>query len=274
MVPVLDVPLIDLALARSAGVEWDRTVVNVSGPSPGLREHLRNLPGVEIFDEGPEPLGQAATIRSLLPGLPGTVVTYNCDLVSDLDLGRLLEFHAYGGLPCTLAVTATRQGADIEAAGGRLRLVDRRLEDPPGFLFLGAACFEPELLREIPDTRPLGLAAAVLRPAIEQSRAALYEHPGYGFDCGSLGRYLSVSRSALGGRPAVHPPGEISPEGWYRGPGARVEGQLETGAVVLAGGRVAAGATIGHCIVWPGSVVRPGTYRGGIWFEDRWLPAG
>ncbi|HEX2178790.1 MAG TPA: NDP-sugar synthase [Actinomycetota bacterium] len=274
MAPVLDVPLVDLALARGDGVGWAGRVVNISHPSAGLADHLRSREGVTVFDEGAEPVGTAATLRCLLPRLSETVVTYNCDLVSTLDLGRLLEFHSRAAKPCTLAVRPVDRNGDLACEQGVLRLIDRRIEDRPGLLFLGAAVFDRALLQDIPDTQPLGLTAGLLRRVVDAQQVGLFEHPGYGRDAGSLDRYLQVNLDALDrGLLPVDAPGTVSPEGWYTGPGAEAEQEsLGSGAVVLAGARIGPGARLKNCLVWPGSFVPAGTVcEGGIWFEGALL---
>lgn len=274
MVPVLDVPLIDLALARNGSVDWAARFVNVSHAAPVLREHLREHSDVTLLEEGDEPLGTAATLRCLLPQLTETVVTYNCDLVGDLDLPKLLRQHTEVGEPATLAVKAVERGADMTIEGERLRYVDRRAEDRPGFVFLGAACFDRELLTTIPSATPLGLTAGLLARAIEEQCVAVLEHLGYARDAGTLESYLAVSLDALDPAKLVFDaPGTMSPGGWYLGPGAQAdEATLGHGAIVLAEARVGSGTTLSECIVWPGSVVPAGLdLKGGIWFADQFL---
>lgn len=274
MVPVLDVPLIDLSLARGESIDWAARFVNVSHAAPVLREHLKERADVTLLDEGDEPLGTAATLRCLLPRLTEIVVTCNCDLVSDLDLSRLLERHAEVGKPGTLAVQAVERGADLIVEAGHVRFIDRRSQDEPGFIFLGAACFDRELLATIPPTTPLGLTAGLLEHAVEEQQVALFEHPGYGRDAGTLKRYLEVSLDALDpAKLVIDSPGTKSPKGWYLGPGAEAdEASLGQSAIVLAGARVEAGADLSECIVWPGSIVPAGrALQRGIWFEDQFI---
>jgi mannose-1-phosphate guanylyltransferase len=278
MIPVLDVPLIDLALRRAKSVEWAARLVNVSGPEPQLRDHLHvRQPDVEIIDEGDEPLGTAATVRSLLPRLSDTVLTYNCDLVSNLPLVDLLEAHTASGKGCTLTVRAVDAGADIAIEGGRMRLIDRRREPRGGLLYLGAGCFDRRVLETIPVTRPLGLTEGLLRRAVDEQEVALFTHDGYADDAGTLESYLKVSLEALE-RPelGIDPPGETSTQGGYLGPGAVAEdSSLGPGAIVLAGSRVLRGARLGECVVWPGSAVPADSIlHRGIWFGERWLAVG
>ncbi|MBW3590358.1 MAG: NDP-sugar synthase [Actinobacteria bacterium] len=276
MLPVLDVPLIDLALIRGDSVDCANRFVNASGALPDLRRHMkRRRPDVEVLDEGLGPIGQAATLRALLPRLARTVVTYNCDLVSDLDLPALLKQHGEGEKLATLAVQPVTSEADIVREKAGVRLVDRRREDARGFIFLGAGCFESELLDDIAERRPLGLTEGLLQPAIDSDEVLLVEHPGYARDCGTLQRYLEVCLDALDPqRLRIDTPGTLSPEGWYLGPGSTAAALPGKGTILLAGSSLEEEARVADCIVWPGSTVPSGVeVSGGIWFRDRFLVA-
>lgn len=272
MVTVLDVPLVDLALTGTRNVAWAGQFVNVSHCPDPLREHLKNRPEIAIFDEGKEPVGTAATLRLLLPRLAGTVLTLNCDLVSDLTADALLRTHIAGNHPCTLAVRPVRAGADIAMDSGRMRLINRQREDRAGYVYLGAACFEKSLLEQIPDGVPLGLAEGLLRPALDRQQVTLHHHHGYAGDAGTPGRYLQISLDALSGHFPIEPPGILSP-GRYVGTGARVEEtSLGPGAIVLGGAQVDPGTTLFTSVVWPHSRVPGGLdLRRGIWHRGNYL---
>ena len=276
MIPVLDVPLIDLAIGRGGDLPWVTRFVNVSGKLNELRDHLASShSGIEVFDEGAEGIGTAATLRSLLSRLGRRVVTYNCDLVSDLPVKELLRQHCASQMQCTLAVKRVGRHADIDAEGGRLRLIDRREEDRAGYLFLGAACFEKELLERVPPDRPLGLVEGLLGHVFNRQQVGLFHHHGYARDAGTLARYLAVSQDALSGAFHLDSPGVVSPSGWYLGPGASAESaSLGEGAVVLAGADVGTGARLTKCIVFPGAPVPAGAQlHGGIWDDGSFLAA-
>ena len=290
LVPILDVPLIDLALARGAGVTWAKRFVNVSHRGDLLREHLEGRADITILDEGDEPLGTSGTLRHLLPELGEIVVTYNCDLVSDLEVAELLSAHESGSRAATLAVSRVDCYADLVHADSGLRLVDRRLEDTAGFMFLGAACFSRSSIENIPGTVPLGLTEGLLRPLVEVGEVALWEHAGYARDTGTHERYLRTSiellrrpdlvrgpgtlvssRVALG--TDVADPSTVMSSAAYVGPGAVVDhSSVRAGAIVLAGARVGAGTTLSECIVWPGEVIRPGvSLRRGIYYDGAFI---
>lgn len=277
LVPVLDVPLVDLALARGAGIGWAGRFVNVSHHGGRLRAHLAGRAGVVVLDEGQEPLGTAGTLRRLVPDLESTVVTYNCDLLSDLDVGALIDAHAAMDEPATLAVRRVGAGADLVVDDGGPRLVDRRSESRPGYLFLGAACFDRDALRGIEPRVPLGLTEGLLRGLVAARAVSLFEHDGYASDTGTHQRLLRASTDMLRRSDVVPAPGVVSPDiPAYVGPRAVVdEASLAPGAIVLAGAEVGAGSSLGDCIVWPGEKVTAGAaLANGIYFDGSFIPAG
>jgi NDP-sugar pyrophosphorylase family protein len=189
-------------------------------------------------------------------------------------LEQLVRVHRDGGRSCTLAVRRTRLYADIASESGRLRFVDRRHVNAPGFTFVGAACFERDLLATIPEFAPLGLTEGLLHSVIDEQQATLFEHPGYAHDTGTLQNYLEASIDMLApDEDIVDAPGTVSTDGGnghYVGPGARVEtGSLGRGAIILSGAEVGPGSKVERCIVWPNSRVPGGLHlRNGIWFND------
>lgn len=274
LVPVLDVPLVDLALDRGGETAWAGRFVNVSHHAERLRAHLRGGVGVTVLDEGDEPLGTAGTLRSLLDDLEQTVVTYNCDLVSDLDVTALLEAHAGSGAPATLAVAPVGDAADIVLDDGRPRLVDRRRESAAGLVFLGAACFDRAVVGTIEPRVPLGLTEGLLRGLIDANDVHLWQHDGYSSDSGTHALLLQTSLDMLTRGDIVEPPGAVDDDvPAYVGPDAVVDAaSLGAGAVVLAGAEVGAGSSLSRCIVWPGEKVPARTdLVDGIYFDGTFI---
>lgn len=276
LVPVLDVPLLDLVLDRGEPVPWAGRFVNVSHLSTPLREHLKRREDVSILDEGDQGLGTAATLRRLAPELGPTVVTCNCDLLTDISLEGLIQAHRRGSKPCTLAVRTVSEGADISIQEGRPRVLDRRGRSAAGHLFVGAACFEREALSMIPDVVPLGLTEGLLRRLIDDDQVALFEPQAYARDMGTLQDLLAGSIDTLDPTSGlVDPPGLVSGDGdrFYVGPGADFDhASLGHGAIVLADARVGRGTRLSRCIVWPRSTVPDdANLDNGIWFREGFI---
>ena len=281
-VPILDLPAATFPLQglRDAGLP---VIMNL-GPDHVLAEGelAGYLSGVEVVVEEPEPYGSAGTLRALRDRLGGVVVTRNADHLSDLRIEDLLATHDRSRARATIAVSAVDEGADIALGPrGDPAFVDRRAEPRrAGFVWIGAAVFEPGSIALIPDRRPLDLATGLVGPLIARREVALHVHDGYQLDIGTLARYLQsnidVAHEVI---PTPSPvPGrvvEVDGGRAYVGRGAEVEHEsLGPGAIVLSGARVEPGAVVDHALVWRGETVPAGTsVRDSIWFGGRELPA-
>ncbi|MFP5298737.1 MAG: NDP-sugar synthase [Actinomycetota bacterium] len=276
LVPILDVPLIDLALDAVRPVA-DEIVVNVSHLSGLVAEHLVGRPRVSISDEGAEPLGTAGTLLDLRDRLGQTFVTYNCDLVSDLDMARLLAEHERSGRTATLACIPVETAADFSMDGAGISLVDRRARSVSGYRFIGAAAFARESIDLIVAEPPVGLTEGLLRHLVDEAEVSLFVHDGYAEDAGTLRRVVEISKDALEGRVHVPHPGvvlERSPSFAYRGPGATAtadDGALGPGAIILSGATIQAGATVADSIVWTNEELPAVNLRDQIYFDGRAL---
>jgi NDP-sugar pyrophosphorylase family protein len=234
--------------------------------------------GIEVLHERDEAFGTAGTLRAIRDRIEGSVLTCNADLLSDLALEDVMASHRDAGALATIAVTSVASGADVTLRDRSVeKLIDRREElEWPGFLFIGAAVFEKEALSLLPDRRPAGLTETLLAPLIARREVAAHVHEGYARDIGTAEKYLETSIDAVNGRGEAPPrgtwPGRIV-AGVYVGRGARIEGTLGPGAVVLAGAGVKAGAHVERAIVWPGEEVPGGRAAvNGIWFDGALVP--
>ena len=279
--PILDVPLATWGLEALVR-RRPPVVVNASHQADSVVDALG--PGrqssFEVFVEAPDPLGTGGTLRALRARVEDRVVTWNSDMVADVDVAGLLRAHAAGGAMATLVVGSATTGADFEIRDGHAtRLIDRRKENVGGAQFIGVAVYERAALDLLDERVPLGATEGLLRPLVALGELAVFEHAGYALDVGTLDRYLRVSRDVLqaDAAPPPHPPpGEIvDVDGGraYIGPGANVSrGSLGPGAILLAGCSVEEGARVTHAIVWPGERVPAGVDLAGcVWFRGRRL---
>lgn len=275
-VPLLDVPLAAYALARLAPIA-PPVVMNLSHLAERAREALHpylSSASVEIMMEPAEPFGSGGTLAVLRERVAESLLTYNSDLLSDLDLDGFVAAHRRLGALATLAVREVEEGADLAVDGDRAaRFIDRRRrQDSRGALYLGVAMFQRDALNLLSDDKPLGLGESLIAPLVAASQVAVFRHDGYALDVGTLERYLQGSLDVLNGRlpeALERLPGailEVDGGVAYRGPDVRVhDDAIGPGAVLLRGCSVAPGAFVENAVVWPRENVPAVTLRDTIW---------
>ncbi|SCG62735.1 sugar phosphate nucleotidyltransferase [Micromonospora inositola] len=234
--PVGNVPLLDRALARLAGLGLagpDRVAVNACYLGGRVVDHVgaRAHPSVEPGD----PLGTAGGLGNLRGWIAGRGV-----LVGNAD--------AY------LADPQAPPGPDIAALvdgwdGRSVRLLGQPADDPAvpgtfsGHRFVGFSLLPWRLVRELPPTFG-DLVRSVWRPAEAAGALEVVPYRGTFYDTGTPADYLAANLHAAGSGSLVDPT-------------ATVSGPVER-AVVGAGAVVHGAVT--RAVVWPGATVAAGEH--------------
>ena len=192
--PVGGVPLGAYALAALER-HCHPVIVNTSYRAAAVRLALEPYSApehIEFTIERPRPLGTAGTLRALSHRLAPTFMTHNSDVLSDVDLRAVVDFHDREGAGATLVVAPCRSRADVAVDRGRVvAWFDRRTEDHGGMRFAGVAAFGRTALEVLGGDGPGGpggLAEALLRPMVETGACAAFVHEGVALDVGTPAR--------------------------------------------------------------------------------------
>lgn len=237
--PVGNVPLLDRALARVAGLGFtgvDRVAVNACYLGGQVVDHVGGRAHLSV--ETGDPLGTSGGIGNLRDWIDGRGV-----LVGNADA------YLAAADPTGAAAAADPTGADIAALldgwdGRTVRLLGQPLTDPgerggfSGHRFAGFSLLPWRYVRDLPP-EPAELVRTVWRPAEAAGALTVVPFAGTYLDTGTPADYLAANLHAAGGGSLVHPD-------------ARVTGQVH-GSVIGAGAVVA--GTVRRAVVWPGATV-------------------
>jgi len=232
------------------------------------------------------PLGTAGAVRFAAEqlGVRERFVVCNGDVLTALDLGDLLAFHADRCAEATIHLAAvddpSRFGVVPTDPDGRVRAFVEK--PPPGteptrWINAGTYVLEPSVLDRIAPERPVSIERDTF-PGMLAADGALYAMPSdaYWIDVGAVAQYLQAHADLLAGRlGAVPTPGarEVAPGVWVQGPGPAPAGvaapalvgeraQVDpsarvVGSVLGAGVRVAGGAAVVDAVVHDGATIGP-----------------
>lgn len=234
-----------------------------------------------------EPLGTAGALKNARQSVgEETFLAFNGDVLTDVDLGRVVEFHRARGAMATIVLTPVDDPSDygvVPAAddGRVLGFIEKpgREEATTNLINAGVYVFEPEVLEHIPAGRVVS-AERELFPSLVADGAPVYAlgTDAYWMDIGTPQKYLQANLDALSGRyvtDAVDAPGdgrfvvaagaEIAPDARLSsacvGAGARIEAGCEVAdSVLLPGATVGAGAVVRSSILGERARVGPGAH--------------
>jgi mannose-1-phosphate guanylyltransferase len=261
MLAVGHVPIIQRLIANLArgGVD-DVTLALGFKPEPfveafpdGTCEGVRLHYAVE-----PEPLDTAGAIRFAADhrGIDDTFVVANGDVLTDLDIGALVEFHRRTGAEATLHLIAVE---DPSAFGVVARDSDHRVErfvekpapgtSPSNLINAGTYVLEPAALRRVPLGEKVSIERVVFPQIVADRALYAMDTTDYWVDTGRPDLYLQANVDMVRGARLYDRCDPVAP-GATIGAGASV-----VDSVVAAGATVAAGARIVRSVVLDGGVV-------------------
>jgi len=264
MLPLVGRPMMEhiVSLLRRHGVT--DIVVTVAFLPNAIRSYFGD--GTElgvrmVYATEESPLGTAGSVRNAREELTERFLVISGDVLTDIDLTSVVEFHEKNEALATLALCAVEYplefGIVITREDGS---VERFLEKPGwGQVFsdtinTGIYVLEPEIFDMIPEGRPVDFSSEVF-PAVLDAGDPLFGYvaDGYWEDVGTTAAYLKAHQDILSGRVQVDIAGfEVRPGVW-----------LGKGSSVDPTARIDGPAFIGeNCTIDKGAVLGPYTTLG------------
>lgn len=270
VLPLVDRPFLVHFLEWLAGYGVDRVVLACGFAPDVMREALAewrgDLPTLTWVVED-EPLGTAGAMRHALDSLDDEFLALNGDLLSNFDLGRLVDFHREKGADVTLGLKEVDDPAPyglVELAeGGAIRGFREKPEDPgslppaPWLVNAGTYVLSRTVIEALPAGRNLSIERDVFPDLAGKGMFGLALE-GHWIDIGTPERYLEATWDVLERR--VETPVESVAAATWIAAGAEVSPAAEVGPRVVVSDRcrIGEGARVTGSVLLEGSVVGPG----------------
>ncbi len=262
-----------------------RRIEEIFGDGDGIGMKLRYV--VE-----PVPLGTGGAIRYAGDQLTESVVVFNGDVLTNVDLRAVLALHRERKAKATIVLTPVENPrayglVETDDKGNVSRFLEKPGEDEITCNTINAGIYilEPDTFDRIPKDTAWSIERSFFPSLIERGETFVaYVYDGYWIDIGTPGKYIQVHRDIMDGRYSAPPFDGAEHRAWVA-PGARVEDGVEVhgpcfideGVVIKAGSKVLPYSVIGRqthideqsvidgSIIWPnGWIGREATVRGSI----------
>ena len=202
LLPIQGVPLLEIWLNNCKAAGITEVLVNAHAHAEIVKEFAaRQKSGVNAnVAEEPQLLGSAGTLaenHSFVAGEKEFFVLYG-DVLTNVDLPRMLAFHRQKNLPATLGIyrvpDPTRCGVvTVDQSAVIQQFVEKPAHPASNWAFSGVMIAGQGLFESIPDHRPLDIGFDVL-PRMTGKMAA-YAISEYLLDIGTLANYQTAQRS-------------------------------------------------------------------------------
>jgi len=227
----------------------------------------------EIFGDGgdsgigiryvvePAPLGTAGAVRYAGESLHESVVVFNGDVLTQVDLAAVIALHRERKARATIVLTPvdnpTAYGlVETDAAGNVQRFLEKPNADEITCDTINAGIYilEPDTFDRIPKDMPWSIERSFFPSLIERKETFVaYVYRGYWIDIGTPEKYMQVHRDIMDGRYHAAPFNGAAGRAWVS-PDARIEEGVtiegpcfvDEGAIVKTGARIGPYSVVGR----------------------------
>src|SRR5688500_15189265 len=227
----------------------------------------------------PAPLGTAGAIKYAGDNLTESVVVFNGDVLTEIDLGAVLRLHRERKARATIVLTPvdnpTAYGlVETDPDGNILRFLEKPKpeEITTNNINAGIYVLEPDTFDRIPSDVAWSIERSYFPSLVERRETFVaYIYEGYWIDIGTPEKYTQVHRDIMDGRFSAAPFRDMPPPRMWISADARVESGatvegpcfIDEGALIKAGARVERysvigrqtqveeDATVAGAIIWP-----------------------
>lgn len=284
MLPVVDRPMLEHVVGRLAEHGVDSVVLSLGYRPDAFSEAYPDgrCAGVDLhYAVEPEPLDTAGAIAfaARSAGLDDTFVALNGDVLTDIDIGRLIDLHHERGAEATIALTPvedpSRFGVVPIDARGR---VEAFIEKPPtgtapsNWINAGTYVLEPGFVDRIAPGRRVSVERDTFPALVADGSLYAMGFDDYWIDAGTPEAYLDANLDLVSGRRrasqpfgdlAVAPSAVVHPDATVRcsviGPGVTVAaGARIVDSVVGRDSTIGGGAGVTRSLIGVGTDVLDG----------------
>jgi NDP-sugar pyrophosphorylase family protein len=295
IVPILNRPFLYYQLDQLREIpEIDEAILSLNYQPRRIEEIVGEGEGLGIrvrYVVEPMPLGTGGAIRYAGDSLTESVIVFNGDVLTQVDLAAVLRLHRERKAKATIVLTPVENPrayglVETDQDGNILRFLEKPGEDQITCNTINAGIYvlEPDTFDRIPKDTAWSIERSFFPSLIERGETFVaYIDQGYWIDIGTPAKYLQVHRDIMDGRYSA-PPFNGASAAWVS-PEARVDQGVEIhgpcfideGAVIKAGAKILPysvigkqthieeGATVDGTIVWPnGWIGSEAVIRGSI----------
>jgi len=183
LIPVAGKPCIDYVMRSLVKGGFDQHIITTGYLSDRLIKRIAD--GAEfgasiVYSFEAEPAGTAGAVKNVSNFLNSTFVVASGDVLADVDIGQLYDYHKKKGAMATMALTRVKDPTDFGIVGmDKDNRINRFLEKPAkkdifsNLINAGIYILEPEVLDYIPEGQMFDFSKQVF-PALLEDKKPLF----------------------------------------------------------------------------------------------------
>ncbi len=268
IVPIFDKPFLSYQIGLLKQLpEIDEVILSLNYQPRRLEETFGDGSGIGMklrYVVEPSPLGTGGAIRYAAQGIDDTLIVFNGDVMTAVDVAAVVRQHKARKAKATIVLTPVDNPSayglvECDADGNVRRFLEKPSADEITCDTINAGIYvlEPDTFDRIPKDSPYSIERGYFPSLVTRGETfCAYVERGYWIDIGTPEKYRDVHRDIFEGRCPLGPPGiasgqpVVSPSAKVE-PGAVLEGPcfLDAGVVVKAGARIGPYSVLGKSVL-------------------------
>ncbi len=268
IVPIFDKPFLSYQIGLLKQLpEIDEVILSLNYQPRRLEETFGDGSGIGMklrYVVEPSPLGTGGAIRYAAQGIDDTLIVFNGDVMTAVDVAAVVRQHKARKAKATIVLTPVDNPSayglvECDADGHVRRFLEKPSPDEITCDTINAGIYvlEPDTFDRIPKDSPYSIERGFFPSLVTRGETfCAYVERGYWIDIGTPEKYRDVHRDIFDGRCPLGPPGiasgqpVVSPAARVE-PGAVLEGPcfLDAGVVVKAGARIGPYSVLGKSVL-------------------------
>jgi len=241
MVPVVNVPFVlhQIELIKKYGI--NEIILNLHYLSDGLKKVFEDEKkhGIKVYTSMEEsPLGTAGAVKNAEQHFDSDpLLIFNGDILTDMDLGKLIEFHKKKKATATITLTEvedpTTYGLVLTDKDGKIeKFIEKpsweRVSGSTSYINAGIYVIDPKVFANVPKGKPYSFERELF-PGLLKAKEAFYGYKSdaYWIDIGNPSKYMQAHRSVLEGEVKVQIPGKETSKRIWVGSSSKIDKQAK-----------------------------------------------
>lgn len=274
MLPIAGRPMIEWVVGRLGEFGVDEVVLSLGYRPDAFVDAYPDqvCAGIALrYVTEPEPLGTAGAVRfaAVEAGVDETFLVLNGDVLTNLDIGALIEFHRRSGAEGTIALHRVEDPSAFGVVptdddGRVIAFVEKPPRDqaPTDLINAGTYVLEPSVIDAIPEGRQVSIERETFPMLVERGSLYAMAAETYWLDTGTPELYIKANLDVITGRRQGASAQAV--QGDVAGSARVVESVVGAGSTIASGASVSGSVIMNEVTVESDAVVTDSILMDGV----------
>jgi len=211
MVPIMNKPLLERTMLNLKKCGISEVIISTCYQPEYIKDYFGNGDHLNLkikYIVEDSPMGTGGAIKKAEDYFKESFVVFNSDILSDIDLSKMIDFHKSKQVLATIAVTEVQDPSiyGVIEYDTRGYVVSFKEKPKPGetsskSINAGIYIFEPAIFKMIAGNRAISIEREIFPKLLEKAqKIGAYQSGSYWMDIGTIEKYKQTHKDIMDGK--------------------------------------------------------------------------